>query len=103
MLEHVSRENEALCDIHRVLRPNGCAIVQVPIDWNLSQSYEYPEADSRDTYHVRRYGRDFIQRMTHLGFKVIQKSISDCLSDEEIEHFGCSREPLFFLKKVIVR
>jgi hypothetical protein len=100
VLGHVSRENEALCDIHRVLKPNGCAIIQEPVDWDLPRSYEYPGANPRDDYHVRRYGSDFIQRIARVGFEVIPKRISDCLSDEEINHFGCSREPVFFLKKV---
>jgi SAM-dependent methyltransferase len=99
VLEHVPGEKEALREIHRVLKPNGCAIIQVPVDWNLLQSYEYPEADPRDTYHVRRYGRDFIQRIAYPNFEVISKKISDFLSDEDINRFGYSREPVFSLRK----
>jgi len=102
VLEHISGEDRALCEIRRVLKPNGCAIVQVPIDWDLPQSYEYLKSDPRDTYHVRQYGRDFMQRMTGHGFEVIQKKISDCLSDGDIDHFGCSSEPLFLLKKTAI-
>jgi hypothetical protein len=100
VLEHVSREQDALYEIHRILKHDGYAIIQVPIDWDLQQTLEYPKADPRDTYHVRRYGRDFIQRIALPGFKVFQKRISDYLTEEDIYYFGCSREPLFFLKKV---
>jgi SAM-dependent methyltransferase len=99
VLEHVPGEKEALREIYRVLKPNGCAVIQVPVDWNLLQSYEYPEADPRDTYHVRRYGRDLIQRIAYPNFEVISKKISDFLSDEDINRFGYSREPVFFLRK----
>jgi predicted SAM-dependent methyltransferase len=101
VLEHVPGEKDALREIHRILKPNGCAIIQVPVDWNLLQSYEYQKADPRDTYHVRRYGRDFIQRIAYPNFEVISKKISDFLSDEDINRFGYSREPVFFLKKVL--
>jgi SAM-dependent methyltransferase len=99
VLEHVPGEKEALHEIYRVLKPGGCAVVQVPVDWNLPQSYEYPMADPRDTFHVRRYGSDFIKRITLPGFEVASRKISDCLSNEDINRFGCSIEPVFFLKK----
>jgi SAM-dependent methyltransferase len=99
VLEHVPGEKDALREMYRVLKPGGCAIVQVPVDWNLSQSYEYPMADPRDTFHVRRYGSDFVKRITLPGFEVASRNINDCLSIEDVNRFGCSREPVFFLKK----
>jgi SAM-dependent methyltransferase len=99
VLEHIPDENRAMSEIQRVLAPNGCAIIQVPIDENLTETYEYPEPNPRQMHHVRQYGRDFAQRMACHGFEVTHLRISDCLSKEQIEHFGCSMEPIFFLRK----
>jgi SAM-dependent methyltransferase len=99
VLEHVSKEQDALQEIRRILKPDGYAIIQVPVDWDLEHGFEYLKADPRDTYHVRRYGRDFLQKLLLPGFQVVKKIISDCLTDEEIRHYGCSMEPLFFFKK----
>ena len=47
VLEHVADEAAALSEIHRVLRPGGTAVLQVPVDWDLAETYEY--ASSRST------------------------------------------------------
>ena len=99
VLEHVQDERRALSEIQRILKPSGCAIVQVPIDWDLKRTYEYPEPNPRESYHVRRYGADFEQRVTDFGFKVTQVRVNDYLSKSEIAYLKLSEEPIFFLRK----
>jgi len=99
VLEHVENDLQALSEIRRVLKPGGLAILQVPIDWQLAATYEYPAPNARDACHVRRYGRDFAQRISLCGFEVSEVSVGKCTTESEIRRFGLSREPVFFAKK----
>ena len=99
VLEHIKEEAQALREIRRILKPGGKAILQVPVDWDVEKTYEYSSPDPRDVGHVRRYGRDFAQRISLFGFEVTETSVSECLTDSEIERFGLSREPVFIATK----
>ena len=92
VLEHIPDVDRALREIHRVLRPSGCAILQVPIDWSLEQTYEYDAPDPREVGHVRRYGRDFGELIAAYGFQVNPVSVADWVGAKEMERFGLSKE-----------
>jgi SAM-dependent methyltransferase len=100
VLEHIKDEGLALSEIHRVLKPGGSAILQVPIDWQVEKTREYPAPNPRDVGHVRRYGRDFPQLVSASGFKVTEVSATECVHPEEVERFGLSREPIFLAKRI---
>lgn len=57
VLEHVDEVETALSEISRILRPNGIAILPVPIVADCT--VEYPEAVATEQYHVRAPGLDF--------------------------------------------
>jgi SAM-dependent methyltransferase len=99
VLEHVPEEGKALAEIRRVLKPGGTAVVQVPVDWSVENTYNYDGPNERETGHVRRYGKDFGPRLEAHGFKVTSVSASDCCTPGEIRRFGMSREPIFFATK----
>lgn len=101
VLEHLEDDLRALSEIRRVLKLGGLAILQVPIDWDLAQTYEYPAPNPRDVGHVRRYGRDFADRISSHGFQVSIVTVADCVANSEIDQFRLSKEPVFFAKKVI--
>jgi SAM-dependent methyltransferase len=63
VLEHLPHDAPAVAEIHRVLRPGGTAVLQVPIDWEAEKTREYPAPDPRECGHVRRYGRDFAEKL----------------------------------------
>ena len=100
VLEHLPRDVPAIREIHRVLKPGGTAVLQVPMDWEASVTREYPEPDPRECGHVRRYGRDFADRLAAPGLQVHLVSVSDILPAETVERFGLSPEPVFFATKV---
>jgi ubiquinone/menaquinone biosynthesis C-methylase UbiE len=99
VLEHIEKDAHALEEIRRVLKPGGMAVLQVPIDWNVEKTFEYSCAEPRDVGHVRRYGRDFTQRISLSGFEVSEVSVTEFLTESEIERFGLSKEPIFFATK----
>jgi SAM-dependent methyltransferase len=99
VLEHIPDEPRALSEIHRVLHPGGIAVFQVPIEWSLEKSYEYTAPDPREVNHVRRYGRDFAQRVESAGFRVRPCRASDFAGELERARFGFSDEPIYFAQK----
>lgn len=68
VLEHVKEDSIALSEIHRVLRPNGIAIVPVPIV--VTNTIEYPEPNPFETFHVRAPGFDYFERYLNFFTKL---------------------------------
>ena len=79
VLEHVPDDRRAMRELHRILRPDGFAIVMVPLVHGVEDTNEDPAVDTpalRWKYfgsddHVRQYGqRDFADRLAAAGFTV---------------------------------
>lgn len=94
VLEHVPDDRRAMREFHRVLRPDGWAILLVPItrektleDPSVTDPGErlrlFGQAD-----HVRRYGPDYVDRLREAGFEVTVREASDFLGPEEIVRMG---------------
>lgn len=60
VLEHIKEDKKALSEIRRVLKPNGIAILPVPIIGK--QTIEYPEPNPNECFHVRCPGEDYYER-----------------------------------------
>lgn len=80
VLEHVPNEKLALTELHRVLKTNGKAIMQVPFSMSIDKTIEMEnvltDADRISLYgqfdHVRLYGRDYVERFKEVGFVIDQ-------------------------------
>ena len=107
VLEHIIEESKALNEIHRVLKPNGWAILQVPIasalmhtidnptDSNKKREYIYGQHD-----HVRLYGLDYPSRLKAHGFKVEEWSSEKQFNQIQIKRFALnSVEKVFIVSK----
>lgn len=78
VLEHIPDDRKAMRELHRVLKPGGWAILQVPVSKVLEHTYEDFTITStleREKHfgqkdHVRIYGKDFSQRLKEAGFTV---------------------------------
>lgn len=60
VLEHVREDEKAIREIRRVLRPQGIAILPVPVV--CEKTIEYPEANPHEAGHVRAPGTDYPER-----------------------------------------
>jgi SAM-dependent methyltransferase len=75
VLEHVD-DRRALRELHRILKPNGTALLMVPVIEGWAVTYEdstKKTPEERYEYfgqsdHVRRYGADVRRRITDAGF-----------------------------------
>ena len=108
VMEHIVDDNLFLKECLRVLKPNGILYLTFPISTSLEKTVEdkniktdeerlkyYGQAD-----HVRRYGRDIIDK---LKFQYNAKCIkpTEILSNKEIKEMGIIQEELLFtIKKV---
>jgi len=78
ILEHVNNDKRALEEIHRVLRPEGYAILTVPQDDSLEVTYEDASITTDNgrerafgqSDHLRLYGKNFQDILENVGFHV---------------------------------
>jgi SAM-dependent methyltransferase len=60
VLEHVRDDGKALSEIRRILRPDGIAVLPVPI--LAEKTVEYPEPNPHELHHVRAPGLDYLDK-----------------------------------------
>ncbi|WP_439475771.1 class I SAM-dependent methyltransferase [Algoriphagus formosus] len=78
VLEHIPNDHQAIKELHRVLKPFGKAILQVPISNKFRETYENElvvnpkdrEREFGQYDHVRIYGQDYSTRLKAGGFVV---------------------------------
>ncbi|MBN1126428.1 MAG: class I SAM-dependent methyltransferase [Sedimentisphaerales bacterium] len=105
VLEHVLDDLQAMRELVRVLRPGGWAIVHVPMDVHRQQTFEDVSVTSEQERkrlfgqedHVRRYGRDFKDRLQKAGFTVRIDEFVRELSPEQQRRYGLrAEEDIYF-------
>jgi ubiquinone/menaquinone biosynthesis C-methylase UbiE len=100
VLEHVPDDRKAIRELHRVLKSDGWAILQVPI--TAYRTFEDPSITNPidrlrifgNKDHVRKYGPDFVERLKEAGFKVKVITASDFLmgiTDAAGEIYHCTK------------
>lgn len=103
VLEHVPEDRKAMAEMHRVLRPGGWAIVQVPVE--RETTYEDATITDPDVRrqlfgqpdHVRAYGRDIVERLEGAGFRVTVEHPQGALDDESFERCSLRTDEDIFL------
>jgi SAM-dependent methyltransferase len=106
VLEHVTDDVKAMVELHRVTRPGGWAVLQVPI--TAAQTFEDPSAITAEARtwlfghpdHVRNYGPDYIDRLTAGGFSVNVVPFARQLDNRLIRRYGLpEHEDIYFCQK----
>jgi SAM-dependent methyltransferase len=105
VLEHVPDDRRAMREICRVLKPDGFAIIMVPIIIGVDETHEDPSINTdalRWKYfgaadHVRQYGkRDFIDRLEAAGLQVDQLGIGH-FGVEAFRHAGIAESSVLYV------
>jgi len=75
VLEHVRADRQAIAELSRVTRPGGLALLPVPVAWDREITEERQELSPferaelyGETDHLRKYGRDYLDRLREVGF-----------------------------------
>jgi ubiquinone/menaquinone biosynthesis C-methylase UbiE len=103
VLEHIEEDRKAMKELFRVLKGEGCAVLDVPIDYHREQTYEDPSIRSPEdrakafyqSDHVRVYGRDFCDRLREAGFSVKEDPFIKSLGENSIRLHGLQATPFF--------
>lgn len=108
VLEHIVDDRMAMAELYRVLKTDGWAILQSPIDVNRADTYEDPSIntdDLRQKYykhfdHKRLYGLDYKDRLTNAGFVVEVKNFIQDMPPRDAELYGLDlTERIYFCTK----
>ena len=97
VLEHVPDDKKAMREFLRVLKPNGWAMLLVPIigehtteDLSITDPAQRAMLYGQED-HVRNYGRDYEDRLQEAGFEVTVISPECFMSTEEIVRMGITK------------
>jgi hypothetical protein len=98
VLEHVPDDKRAIQEFYRVLKNNGWAILNVPID--AAKTFEDPaivDPHERERLfgqkdHVRQYGPDYVDRLQEAGFKVSVFGVDEVVHQDEAVRMGLTAE-----------
>jgi len=108
VLEHVEDDRKALSEMFRVLKPDGWAILQSPIE--LSRNFTFEDSSIKSPQerkksfgqedHVRIYGKDYTKRLENAGFMVNENGFVNIFTPQEKEKYLLdSNEVIYFCKK----
>jgi hypothetical protein len=95
VLEHIPDDTKAMRELHRVLKPGGMGIFQIPQDLNREKTFEdnsitdqKQRAEIFGQYdHVRVYGRDYFDKLRSIDFKVIEEDYTKKIAPELVEKY----------------
>tara|TARA_B100000767_G_scaffold190787_1_gene178077 strand:- start:6427 stop:7179 length:753 start_codon:yes stop_codon:yes gene_type:complete len=102
VLEHIPNDRKAMKEIHRVLKPKGTAVLQVPLDENRLETFEddsITDPKKRTQIfgqydHVRIYGQDYYKRLKEVGFYATPIDLGSKISRKEFIQFALPKEQI---------
>lgn len=105
VLEHVRDADQCMRELHRIMRPGGWGIFQVPIDMTRALTYEDPSITSpeeREKHfwqkdHLRLFGRDYKDRLGAAGFEVTEDDYVNTLTPADIDRYRLPAGELIYV------
>ena len=104
VLEHVRDDIKAMQEVKRVLKPGGWAILLVPFfnpvgdttfeDNSLTNTREREKIFGQSD-HVRKYGKDYPERIKRAGLEVIEDSFAFSMGKEVQSKLGLAPEVIY--------
>lgn len=109
VLEHVDDDAKAMKEMYRILKPNGFAILQVPMDTDNPKTMEDPTVTDpkererlyRQKDHVRLYGLDYADRLSNAGFKVNSIEYAKSFEPTLASKYSLSMNEIFYFNQKI--
>jgi SAM-dependent methyltransferase len=105
VLEHVKDDIQGLREINRVLKPGGFAILQVPFfnpvpektfeDDSITDPAEREQVFGQND-HVRKYGKDYAQRIERSGLTCFPDTFVQQLMPETIDRFKLPQDEIIY-------
>lgn len=105
VLEHVTDDIRAINEIHRVLKPGGFAILQVPFfspvpdvtheDPSVVDKREREKLFGQDD-HVRKYGKDYPSRIRRGGLNPFEEMFASELPPTLQKKYGLVKEEVIY-------
>jgi SAM-dependent methyltransferase len=95
VLEHIPDDTKAMQELYRVLKPGGMGIFQIPQDLRREKTFEDNSiTDPKERAaifgqydHVRVYGRDYFDKLRHIGFTVVEEDYTKKIAPELVEKY----------------
>ena len=105
VMEHVDDALRCMQELHRVMKPGGWGIMQVPQDMSRAETYEDPSIvtpEDREKHywqydHVRLFGRDYPDWLRKAGFEVKEYVPTEHFSDEMIERYRLMKSEILYV------
>lgn len=105
VMEHVDDALQCMRELHRVMKPGGWGIMQVPQDFSRETTYEdksitTPEDREKHYWqkdHVRLFGRDYPQWLEKAGFEVTAFNKESKYDEKMIERYRLQKEEILYI------
>lgn len=100
VLEHIPNDTKAMQELYRVLKPGGKALLQVPLNTALEETFEddsiVDKAARTKVFgqydHVRVYGKDYFEKLRQTGFEVNEIKYGKSLTEAERVRFAVTKD-----------
>ena len=100
VLEHIPNDTKAMQELYRVLKPGGKALLQVPLNSNLAETFEddsiVEKAERTKVFgqydHVRVYGKDYFDKLRQIGFEVSEIQFGKSLTEAERLRYAVTKD-----------
>lgn len=99
VLEHIPDDTKAMQELYRVMKPGGFGVFQIPQDLSRETTFQDDTITDKSERakifgqydHVRVYGRDYFDKLRHIGFKVEEVDYTATLSGSEIDKYRLAK------------